>query len=104
MKMSDFSYFELVEYYRQMDDNTLHSLILHYEKQVDKLLAQGKISQEDAWDCYFGLLNECDCRNFLQDRERILAKIDTKLYNPLESKNPNIIHIVRFRAKMHGLI
>lgn len=98
------TYEEQVEYYRRMDDNTMHALILHYEGKVDGLLAEGKLTQEDAWDCYFEMMNECDTRGFLGDFDRIRAKIDTARYNPLNSANPQIIQIVRYRAKMHGLI
>ena len=98
------TYSEQAEYYGQMDDNTMHALILYYEKQIDEFLRLGKIAQEEAWNGYFELLTECDWRHFYEDRERILAKIDTKRYNPCESKDPRVIQIVRFRAKMLGLI
>lgn len=88
----------------QMDDNALRTLIRYHENRIDKFLEEGKISQEEAWDGYFELLNECDWSRFYEDRERILAKIDTKRYNPLVSKDPHVILIVRFRAKMLGLI
>lgn len=98
------TYSEQAEYYAQMDDNTMHALILYYEKQMDEFLRLGKITQEEAWNGYFELMNECDWRGFLEDFDRICGKIDTKRYNPLESKDPRVIQIVLFRAKMHGLI
>mgnify|MGYP001573059767 FL=1 len=52
---------------------------------------------------YFGLLHECDESRFLQDRPRILAKIDTKRYNPFMSKNPEIVMLARLRAVELGL-
>lgn len=98
------TYSEQVERYRQMDDDTMHAQVLFYERQIDGFLRSGEITQEEAWDGYFELLTECDACNFLEDRERILAKIDTKRYKPAESKDPRIIELVRFRAKMIGLI
>lgn len=71
--------------------------ILKYEKIVDEMLAEGKLTQEEAWDGYFGLLHECDVRELWEDRERILAKIDTEKYNPLESKNPQVVYLARLR-------
>ncbi|MEK7123703.1 MAG: hypothetical protein AAB851_02295 [Patescibacteria group bacterium] len=73
--------------------------ILKYEKIVDGMLADGKMNQEDAWDGYFGLLHECDCQEFWDDRERILAKIDTEKYNPLASKNPEVVYLARLRLR-----
>lgn len=102
--LEDMSDSEQAEYYDRMDDDTMHAVILYYETQVDELLQLGKISQEEAWNGYFELLTHCDWRGFHEDRERILAKIDTKRYKPAESKDPRIIQIVRFRAKMIGLI
>lgn len=98
------TYQENAELCGKLDDNALRTLIRYYESQLDESLKQGKISQEEAWDGYFELLNECDWSRFYEDRERILAKIDTKRYNPLASKDPRVIQIVRFRAKMLGLV
>lgn len=44
----------------EKDKEEVKKEILKYEKIVDEMLAEGKMSQEDAWDCYFGLLHECD--------------------------------------------
>ena len=72
--------------------------ILHLEKELDSLVAEGKITEEESWDAYFGLLHECDERNFLKERRRIITKIDTKRYDPFKSKNPGVHIIARLRV------
>ncbi len=32
--------------------------IRYYEKEIDALLAEGKISEWEAWECYFGMMYE----------------------------------------------
>lgn len=78
-------------------------MLLALETKTDVLLETEMISQEEAWDLYFGLLHECDDSRFLEDRPRILAKIDTERYNPLMSKNLEIIMLARLRAASMGL-
>lgn len=73
--------------------------ILKYEKIVDEMLAEGKLTQEEAWDGYFCLLHECDVQELWDDRERILTKIDTEKYNPLMSKNPEVVYLARLRLR-----
>lgn len=80
-----------------------HELLLTLESKTDVLLETGMFSQEEAWDMYFGLLHECDDSRFLEDRPRILAKIDTNQYNPFMSKNPAIVMLARIRAEGLGL-
>ncbi len=69
--------------------------ILHYESEIDRLLAEGKMDQWTAWEAYFSLMYECNVRafpdgelekEFLETRERIVSKIDTKKFNPFASK------------------
>jgi hypothetical protein len=80
-----------------------HQMLLELETRADVLLETEMASQEEAWDMYFGLLHECDESRFLQDRARILAKIDTQRYNPFKSKNPEIVMLARLRASGMGL-
>lgn len=81
-----------------------HELLLELETNTDVLLEIGMASQEEAWDMYFGLLHECDDSRFLEDRPRILAKIDTKRYNLFMSKNLEVVMLARLRAAGLGLI
>lgn len=90
---------KVIESFKQLSSEAAKKLILNYEKEVDALLSNGKITQEEAWDAYFGLLHECDCREFWEDRERILSKINTKVYNPFESKNSTVRLIAVIRAQ-----
>lgn len=73
------------------------------ERTYDSLLSY-KITQEEAWDNYFCLLHECDERGLLEDRRRILEKIDTKIYNPFSSSNPGVRFIAQLRARIFGLV
>ena len=52
---------------------------------------------------YFCLLHECDESRFLRDRPRILAKINTKRYDPFRSQNPEVVMLARLRAAGLGL-
>jgi len=81
------------------DSNETRKLIYQYEAWLDENLLAGKITQEVAWDCYFGLLHECDLLWLWDDRDRILKKIDIAKYNPFQSKNPNVIMIARIRSR-----
>ena len=74
------------------------------EHFADVKLAAGEITQDQAWDVYFGLMHECDERGLMEDRHRLRAKIDVSLYNPMKSSNPGIHFIAMLRARMHGLI
>ena len=79
------------------------NLILHYEKEIDGLLAEGKITDWTAWECYFGLMYECNLWGFWEDRERIVSKIDKKKFNPFLSKNPVVIIIARDICARHEI-
>lgn len=81
-----------------LTDGEAYETIHRYETRIDEHLAAGTIPQETAWDCYFGLLHECDLRWFLEDRNRIVAKIDTKRYNPFLSNDPDVVRIARIRV------
>lgn len=74
------------------------SLIRQYDKWTDENLASGEITQEEAWDCYFGLFHECEVRMFWSEAQRILKKIDKEKYDPFLSKNPAVLMIVRIRV------
>jgi len=79
-------------------------LIWKYEEETDRLLAGGKMTQWRAWEAYFGLIYVCNLWNFDEDRERIVAKIDQKQFNPFESNNPNILIIaldIAHRQNIH---
>jgi hypothetical protein len=76
--------------------------IAHYEKEIDHLLQEKKISQQQAWEMYFALMYESNMyalvhpsfrEQFLTIRERIVSKIDQKKFNPLQSENPEIVAI-----------
>lgn len=88
----------------KMSPEERHTLLLELEQKTDMAFAMGRMDQEEAWDSYFGLLHECDESHFENDRARILAKIDTKKYNPFKSKNPEIVMLARIRATGMGLL
>ena len=81
----------------EMSVEDMRAQILHYECEVDKLVEAGEVSEEEAWDAYFGLLHECDLWGFMEERRRIVSKIDTARYNPFKSKNPGVHIIARLR-------
>ena len=81
-----------------------HKMLLEYEEFTDRNLAMELISQEQAWDIYFGLLDECDTSRFIEDRPRILSKIDTQRYNPLRSRNPWVVIMARSRMRIPDLV
>lgn len=83
----------------EKDKEEIKKEILQAEKWLDENLASGEITQEEAWDGYFGLLHECDVQELREDRERILAKIDVKKYNPLASKDPQVVYLARLRLR-----
>lgn len=74
-------------------------MILYYERLIDEEFEASKITQEEAWDRYFCPLHACDEWHLSNHRVRILAKIDTKTYNPLQSNNPDVIFIARLRLR-----
>ena len=82
-------------------DQRLH-VLREYEHRIDNLVRGGKVSVEESWDAYFGLLHEYDLLEAWADRERVLKNIDTKRYNPFESKNPNVLLIARIRLGNNG--
>ncbi len=82
----------------KLDRETARQIIYQCEAWTDRSLAEGIITQEKAWDSYFGLLHECDERLLWSDRQRILGKIDTKKYRPWLSKDPVVLMICRIRA------
>jgi len=86
-----------------LSNEKARELIMRFEALTDQKLASGEICNEEAWDMYFGLLHECDERDLIEDRERIVAKIDTKTYNPFQSRNPMVVIIARIRAKGIGI-
>ena len=69
--------------------------ILHYEKEIDALLAEGKMTQWEAWECHFRMMYECNLWGFWEDRERIVSKIDQKKFDPFLSTKPEVIIIAR---------
>lgn len=68
-----------------------------YEKWTDEALLRGVIDQETAWDSYFALFHECELWELEEERKRIFSKIDTARYNPLKSKNPQVVILARIR-------
>ena len=88
----------------RMSNEAAREEILRSEEWAKENLALGEITQEEAWDMFFGLLHECDERGLLEDRRRILTHIDTEAYKPFESKNPKIRFLAMLRARVHGLI
>lgn len=69
--------------------------ILHYEKETERLLAEGKMTQWEAWESYFRLMYECNLWEFWEDRERSVSKIDQTKFNPFLSTKPEVILIAR---------
>lgn len=80
-------------------DEEAKKLIYEREKLADDRFMEKIITQEEALDEYFCLLHACDERKFWKDRERILAKIDTKKYDPFKSKNPEIVALAWLRLR-----
>lgn len=76
-----------------------HSMLLESEATTDVMLADGRMPQEAAWDSYFCLLHECDESGFLEDRPRILSKIDQDKYDPLKSGSPGVADLARERMR-----
>lgn len=93
-----------IEAVKKMSLEEARREVLLYEARIDTLVLSGGISQEEAWDMYFGLLHECNERNLREDRERIVKKIDIHRYNPFASKNPQIRFLAQFRARAMGLV
>lgn len=91
-------------YFAELDDDSFREWVKKIESWADEKLVLGEISREEAWDVYFLLLHECDCRWFWEDRERIVKKIDTKKYDPFKSKNAVVVFVARIRAMGMGLI
>ena len=89
--------------FQNLTKEQAHNLILHCEKETDRLLMEGKITDWTAWECYFGLMYECNLWRFWEDRERIVSKINKKKFNPLLSKNPGVIIIARDILAHHGI-
>ena len=76
--------------------------IRHYEQEIDRLLAEKKITEWESWECYFELMYNCNLLEFMEDRKRIVSKIDREKFNPLLSKKPEIILIARDILARHG--
>ena len=85
------------ENYQNLAPDQQLRVLREYEQRVDNLVHVGKVSVEESWDAYFGLLHEYDLLEAWDDRERVLKRIDTKRYNPLQSKNFNAVLIARIR-------
>lgn len=86
-----------------MSNTEVLAEIVERELWAVKSLEAGDITQETAWDIFFCLLHECDTRNLMEDRERIVARIDTKKYKPFESQDPAIRFLAVLRVRMHML-
>lgn len=87
----------------EMSAEDMRAQILHCECEVDKLVEGGVVSEEEAWDAYFGLLHECDLWGFVEEWRRIVSKIDTQRYNPFKSKDPRVHIIARSRMIRHNM-
>ncbi len=79
------------------------SAIRHNEQEIDKLLVEKKITEWEAWECYFELMYQCNLLGFMEDWERIVSKIDRKKFNPLLSKKPEIILIASDILARHAI-
>lgn len=77
--------------------------ILKCEAVADESFEAGAITQERAWDMYFGLMHECDERGLMEHRKRLCGKIDTKKYKPFQSEDPCIRVLAFVRARMMNL-
>ena len=77
-------------------DRITHSDLLPQNLKEVQHWVDGASNAYD-WDAYFGLLHECDLWGFMEDRRRIISKIDTQRYNPFKSKNPGVHIIARLR-------
>ena len=91
-------------YFQSLSNDDALALVKELEGWIDRNVLIGKITREEAWDSHFCLLHECDERQFLEDRRRILGKIDTKAYNPFLSSNAGVRFIAHLRARAFGLI
>ena len=81
------------------NEDALHEII-QAESFADENLEAGTITQENAWDIYFGLMHECDERGLIEDRRRLCGKIDTHVYNPFESADSGIRVIAAIRIRI----
>lgn len=90
--------------FASMNNDEALQYIIRYEEIIRGKLDAGEISEEESWDVFFGLLHECDERGLLDDRKRILTHIDTRRYNPFESKDATVRFIAQLRARGMGLI
>lgn len=88
---------------KQLTDEAALVKILWCEAFADENLEAGAITQERAWDMYFGLMHECDERGLMEHRRRICGKIDTKKYKPSQSEDPDIRALAFIRARMMNL-
>ena len=91
-----------VDHYQSLTQEQRLRVIREYERQVDALVRCSKVSVEESWDAYFGLLHDYDLLEAWGDRERVLKNIDTKRYNPFESRNLNVLLIARIRLGNNG--
>lgn len=89
--------------FQEMGNELARGYIIAYEEWIGENLSAGKISQEDAWDMFFGLMHECDERGLIEDRKRILKNIDIKRYNPFRSKDQGVRFLAMLRARALGL-
>lgn len=94
---------EDIRRFQEISNELAREHIVAYEEWAKANLYIGKITQEDAWDLFFGLLHECDERGLIEDRRRMLTHIDTKRYNPFRSKGPEVRFLAMLRARAFGL-
>ncbi|GEM_PF-2147127 len=73
--------------------------IAQAEAFADESLEAHAITQEQAWDIYFGLMHECDERRLIEDRRRLCGKIDTNVYNPFKSADSGIRVLAAIRIR-----
>lgn len=85
-----------------LDSKRAREKILRLEKEIDCLLAEGKIDQWTGWESYFALMYEANLWNLYDLWKRLRSKIDKEKFNPFLSKNPDIILITKDILRRQG--
>ena len=90
--------------YENIPPNRLLKEIRKAGEEIDQLLAAGKITEWESWECYFCLMFECNLaainfesrkETFFEERDRFAGKINREKFNPFHSKNIAVIMIAR---------
>ncbi|MDP3778795.1 MAG: hypothetical protein Q8R30_01945 [bacterium] len=89
-----------MEHVRNLSNAEALCQIIQTEAFADESMEAHAITQEQAWDIYFGLMHECDERGLIEDRRRLHGKIDINVYNPFKSADNGIRVLAAIRMRM----